>query len=134
MFTSLELCDVNDHDVSIYKTGDTMTLKAKYKMNKPVEDVIFGVGVFRNDDLWCYGTNTQVERFDKFDVKRDGEYDITFTDLNLIPGQYWINVSIEYGADGAPIDFYKQAIRFEVVSNIGDIGVVRIPHKWQIKN
>ena len=54
--------------------------------------------------------------------------------VNLIPGQYWMNVSIEYGADGAPIDFYKQAIRFEVVSNVGDIGVVRIPHKWQIKN
>ena len=32
MFTSLELCDVNDHDVSTYKTGDTMTLKAKYKI------------------------------------------------------------------------------------------------------
>ena len=42
MFTSLELCDVNDHDVSTYKTGDTMTLKAKYKMNKPVQDVVFG--------------------------------------------------------------------------------------------
>ena len=134
MFTSLELCDVNDHDVSTYKTGDTMTLKAKYKMNKPVQDVVFGIGVFRNDDLWCYGTNTKIERFEKFDVNRDGEYDITFTDLNLIPGQYWMNVSIEYGADGAPIDFYKQAIRFEVVSNVGDIGVVRIPHKWQIKN
>lgn len=134
MFTSLELCDVNDHDVSTYKTGDTMTLKAKYKMNKPVQDVVFGIGVFRNDDLWCYGTNTKIERFEKFDVNRDGKYDITFTDLNLIPGQYWMNVSIEYGADGAPIDFYKQAIRFEVVSNVGDIGVVRIPHKWQIKN
>ena len=134
MFTSLELCDVNDHDVSTYKTGDTMTLKAKYKMNKPVQDVVFGIGVFRNDDLWCYGTNTKIERFEKFDVNRHGEYDITFTDLNLIPGQYWMNVSIEYGADGAPIDFYKQAIRFEVVSNVGDIGVVRIPHKWQIKN
>lgn len=119
MFTSLELCDVNDHDVSTYKTGDTMTLKAKYKMNKPVQDVVFGIGVFRNDDLWCYGTNTKIERFEKFDVNRDGEYDITFTDLNLIPGQYWMNVSIEYGADGAPIDFYKQAIRFEVVSNVG---------------
>ena len=134
MFTSLELCDVNDHDVSTYKTGDTVTLKAKYKMNKPVQDVVFGIGVFRNDDLWCYGTNTKIERFEKFDVNRDGEYDITFTDLNLIPGLYWMNVSIEYGADGAPIDFYKQAIRFEVVSNVGDIGVVRIPHKWQIKN
>ena len=61
MFTSLELCDVNDHDVSTYKTGDTMTLKAKYKMNKPVQDVVFGIGVFRNDDLWCYGTNMLVD-------------------------------------------------------------------------
>ena len=86
MFTSLELCDVNDHDVSTYKTGDTMTLKAKYKMNKPVQDVVFGIGVFRNDDLWCYGTNTKIERFEKFDVNRDGEYDITsvsYTHLTL---------------------------------------------------
>ncbi|MDD5830637.1 MAG: ABC transporter ATP-binding protein, partial [Lachnospira sp.] len=112
IFTNLQLCDVNDHEVSTYRTGDTMILKAQYTMNKPVEDVIFGVGIFRNDELRCYGTNTKVERFDKFDVKRDGEYDITFTDLNLIPGQYWVDVSIEYGSDGAPIDFYRKAIKF----------------------
>ena len=31
-----------------------------------------------------------------------------------------------------PVDYYKQALKFEVVSNITDVGVTRIPHKWEL--
>ena len=27
---------------------------------------------------------------------------------------------------------YMQALKFEVVSNITDVGVTRIPHKWEL--
>ena len=33
---------------------------------------------------------------------------------------------------GIPVDYYKQALKFEVVSNITDVGVTRIPHKWEL--
>ena len=48
-------------------------------------------------------------------------------DLNLIPGNYWVEITIEYG-EGIPVDYYKQALKFEVGSN----GVTRIPHKWEL--
>ena len=36
------------------------------------------------------------------------------------------------GVGGYSVDYYKQALKFEVVSNITDVGVTRIPHKWEL--
>ena len=38
-------------------------------------------------------------------------------------------MTIEWG-EGNPVDYYKEAMRFEVVSNVTDVGVLRVPHSW----
>ena len=48
-----------------------------------------------------------------------------------LPGEYWCDVTIEYG-EGIPVDYYRQAIKFEVVSNVTDAGVVRLDHEWEL--
>lgn len=116
---------------STFKTGDTMILDLDYHVEKSVVDAVFGFGIFRNDGLWCYGTNTRIDRMDNFDIEKDGNFKVTISDLNLIPGQYWCDITIEFG-EGNPVDYYKQAMKFEVVSNVADVGVSRLPYKWEL--
>jgi ABC-2 type transport system ATP-binding protein len=108
-----------------------MILDLSYHVEKEIEDAVFGFGIFRNDGLWCYGTNTRIDRIENFSINKDGKYRVVLDGVNLVPGQYWIDVTIEFG-EGNPVDYYKQAIEFEMVSNIGDVGVARIPHKWEL--
>ena len=68
---------------------------------------------------------------DNFDIDKDGNFKVTISDLNLIPGQYWCDITIEFG-EGNPVDYYKQAMKFEVVSNVADVGVSRLPHAWEL--
>lgn len=89
-------------------------------------------GFFRSDGLWVYGTNTRIDRVDNFDIDKDGRFVITMPELNLIPGQYWLDITIEYG-EGNPVDYYKEALKFEVVSNMTDVGVARIAHSWELE-
>ena len=89
-------------------------------------------GIFRSDGLWVYGTNTRIDRVDNFDIDKDGRFVITMPELNLIPGQYWLDITIEYG-EGNPVDYYKEALKFEVVSNMTDVGVARIAHSWELE-
>ena len=130
-FTEIKMLDKEGNEQSTFKTGDTMILDLNYHVDKKVVDAVFGFGIFRNDGLWCYGTNTRIDRMDNFDIDKDGNFKVTISDLNLIPGQYWCDITIEFG-EGNPVDYYKQAMKFEVVSNVADVGVSRLPHAWEL--
>jgi ABC-2 type transport system ATP-binding protein len=80
--------------------------------------------------LWCYGTNTRIDRFSNFNIEKDGHYTVTLDDIMLIPSEYWVDITIEWG-EGNPVDYYKEAMKFEVVSNVSDVGVLRMPHEWK---
>lgn len=131
-YSEVRLLDADGKPQRTFRTGDKIVIELDYKVTKPVEDGIFGFGVYRNDGLWCYGTNTKIDRYDKFDIDKDGTVRIVLEDVELIPGQYWLDISIEWG-DYIPVDFYKEVARFEIVSNITDVGVLRIPHEWKLE-
>lgn len=130
-FTTIKLLDKDGNEQKTFRSGDDMVLELHYHCEKKVEDAVFGFGIFRSDSLWVYGTNTRIDHKDNFDIERDGSYIVKLSDVNLIPGQYWIDITIEFG-EGNPVDYYKDAIRFEVVSKVSDVGVCRIPHEWTL--
>ncbi len=129
VFTEIHMLNEQGEESRIFRTGEKMILDLHYRVDNKVTDAVFGFGIFRNDALWCYGTNTRIDRIDNFDLEEDGSYKVELEDVNLIPGNYWVDITIEYG-EGIPVDYYKQAMKFEVVSNVTDVGVTRIPHKW----
>ena len=130
-FTEIHMYNAKGEESRIFRTGEKMILDLSYHVENKVSDAVFGFGIFRNDALWCYGTNTRIDRISNFDIEKDGKYKVILDDVNLIPGNYWVDITIEYG-EGIPVDYYKQAIKFEVVSNLTDVGVTRIPHSWEL--
>ena len=131
MFTEINILDANGNPQKTFRTGEEMILDLHYECKKKVTDAVFGFGIFRSDGLWCYGTNTRIDHKDNFDIERDGSYRVDLKELMLIPAEYWVDVTIEYG-EGNPVDYYKEALRFEVVSKVSDVGVLRIPHEWTL--
>lgn len=130
-FTDISLRNKDGEKKTVFRTGEELILDLKYEVKKPVKDAVFGFGIFRNDGLWCYGTNTRVDRIGNFDIKEDGGYQVRLNNLELIPGQYWVDIAIEWG-EGNAVDYYKEALPFEMVSNISDAGVLRVPHEWKL--
>ena len=51
--------------------------------------------------------------------------------VNLLPGEYWLDIAIESEV-GIPVDYYRQAAKMEFYSQIGDVGIARIDHKWKL--
>lgn len=131
MFTEIKMLDNDGKEQATFRTGEKMLLDLSYHVEKKVTDAVFGYGIFRSDGLWCYGTNTRIDGVDNFDIEKDGKFVIEMPELNLIPGEYWVDITIEYG-EGNPVDYYKEAMKFEVVSNMTDVGVARIAHTWKL--
>lgn len=117
-------------EVNTVMTEGGFSIEIEYVVNKKIKNACFGIGVFRNDGVGCYGTNTVIERFDPFDIEEDGKLRIVFPKTLLIQGSYRIDLAIQCEG-GIPVDYYKNALQFDVVSNISDVDIVRIPHYWQ---
>jgi ABC-2 type transport system ATP-binding protein len=129
-FTEIKMLNSAGEEVKTFRTGESITLDLNYHVNEKITDGVFGFGIFRADGLWCYGTNTRIDRFSNFNIEKDGHYTVTLDDIMLIPSEYWVDITIEWG-EGNPVDYYKEAMKFEVVSNVSDVGVLRMPHEWK---
>lgn len=129
--TDVKFVDSDGKKIEVADSGSACTLKVAYQVNKHVEDAVFGIGIFRNDGLQCYGTNTRLSKMKRFSLDQDGEFSFDIKSLNLAPAQYWMDIAIETG-EGIPVDYYKKALSFEVVSGYADVGVVNLGHEWKI--
>ena len=130
-FTEISFLDSNGHKTEIIDTEESCELRLKYEVHEEVTDAVFGYGIYRNDGVWCHGTNTHLDHLDEFSLREDGELVICFDKLRLVPGQYWFDITIETWP-GIPVDYYKKALSFEVVSSIKDVGIFRPEHKWKL--
>ena len=57
--------------------------------------------------------------------------ELTLDGVQLLAGEYLIDLAIETG-EGIPVDYYREACKIQMLASYGDVGVVRIPHKWQL--
>lgn len=129
--SNVKLVDDDGKEQGMFKAGGNMTVQFDYHVNKSIENAYIGVKIHRIDGVYAYGTDTRIDKFDAFDITKDGSVKITFSDIPLIKGQYYLDISIEY-AEGLPEDYIKKAAKFEIISNLEDMGVAVVPHKWDV--
>ena len=127
---ALSVCDKNGTEQRVFQTGEPIRLQFSYQVKQPVQDAVFGIGIFRQDGVQCYGTNTRIDKQDAFDLEQDGTVTIELDSVLLLPGTYLLDLAIECG-DGIPVDYVKEAVTIQMTSAGGDVGVMRIPHRWK---
>lgn len=130
-FESIELQDGKGNAVAQVQSGAPFRIVMRYKVEKPVNDLAFGIGLFRNDGLNCYGVNTHIDHM-KIRLKKErGQVIFDVPRNDLVEGEYLLDVAI-HRPDGFPYDYYRECIRFTVSSAVKDVGVMRLNHKWII--
>ena len=114
-----------------FDAEDPCTIKIDYTVKEEVKDTVFGIKIYRNDGVLCYGTTTRAEHLDRVTLTKDGSVEFVMPRLSLISGEYSIDVTIETGEE-YPVDYWKNAARFNVTSSIEDEGTTRMEHSWKI--
>jgi lipopolysaccharide transport system ATP-binding protein len=130
--TSVELFNGTKKPCYLYKTGDKMTIEMVYKSYQPVEDPVFGIGIFRDDETYCYGTNTHLEKIHIPRIDGEGKVKFCVDHLDLTEGKYFLDVAV-HTKDGMPFDYQTHSYSFEVMSMIKDLGVYRPTHRWEFE-
>ncbi len=127
---TVRFVDAGDGVGHVFSTGDAMVIEIDYRADKPVGDFAFGIGLFNANGVSCYGTNTDIERFQPTELRGVGTIRVRIPAINLVAGNYYLDVAV-HRRDGTPYDYHRGLYSFRLNSDIGDVGVARVPHEWE---
>ena len=127
--SSVRLFDGRGQERRVFAPGETLTLSLAVQAEQPVEDFVFGLGLFSADGTHLYGTNTDIEEFRSRRLEGTGEVRFLVEDLRLVEGTYFVDVAA-HRKDGTPYDYHRGLTSFRVKSRVKDLGLYRPRHRW----
>ena len=128
--TAVDLLNDQGQVTQVYHTGEPMTLRMSVRAAAPVNDFVFGVGLYTAEGVCIYGTNTDIEEHEADSLSGDADVRLSFDSLDLVEGTYKLDVAV-HKRDGAPYDYHRLLYTFRVKSRLKDVGMYRPRHRWQ---
>ncbi len=126
----IRLLDAAGEQRYVFACGEPMTIEMRLSAAKPVEDFVFGVGIFNPNGVCCYGTNTDIEKFEAGSLTGEATVRVVIPELNLIEGTYYLDAAV-HRRDSFTYDYQRGLCRFRTTSTVGDVGVARLQHTWE---
>ena len=117
----------------VFQSGERVTLKLDVKANQPVQDFVFGVGIFNAEGVCVYGTNTDIEQYRPDTLTGTGTAMFAIEALDLVEGTYKLDVAL-HKRDGYPYDYHRSLYTFRVKSRTKDVGIYRPRHRWEFND
>jgi len=129
--TSVRLRDCNKQERYLFEDGEPIEIVLSYRAKKKIEDPVFGVGIFKDDGVCIYGTNTAIDGIGMGTIEGEGNVVFSIVRNNLVEGSYLLDVAV-HKRDGQPYDYQSRLYSFIVRSKVKDIGIYRPEHNWSM--
>lgn len=111
-------------------SGARCTIHIRYRVHRPVDDFVFGIGWQRLDGAAVGGHNTDLDGLRPRRLETDGEVRCTYDSLELAPGDYQLDAAV-HRADGLAYDYWCDAARVRVTSEVDWPGIWAPRHHWE---
>ena len=136
IFTSCKLLDEKGVDRRSFNTGQKIKLQTEYLCQVDPKNLQVNIGfeISNTQGIYIYGTNTSREGYKKIKLQKKGIIEVELENLRLLPGDYNIGIAIADLEEKASYDHYRSIAQFKIYSNIHDVGLVRLGHKFIIDN
>jgi ABC-type polysaccharide/polyol phosphate transport system ATPase subunit len=114
----------------IFQSGEPLEIRLRVRADRPLEDFVFGIGIFNAEGVRCYGTNTDIDELTPVRLAGEGEAVFRIDSLDLVEGTYKLDAAI-HKQDGYPYDYHRLLYTFRVKSRTRDVGIYRPRHEWR---
>ena len=131
-FTDAQMLDADGNETNVFSTGDDIIIKMYYHTQMKYAKGNFGIGIFREDNVHCYGTNIVIESDKRVDVSSQGIVEVTLCDCPLLPGKYYLDIAV-HGDYGYFYDDIRRVTAFYMKARKMDVGVARIKTRWKFE-
>lgn len=130
-YTDAFVTDSEGKEKLYFKTGESINLYLKYRVSEKEVKGTFCCLIYSDNGVYCYGTNSFIEKRKVMDITENGYIHISFNEIPLLPGKYYFSISIhdEYAV---PYDEISKAAVFQIYDEKGDEGIARISTEWEM--
>ena len=133
--TDVRLLDQDRQQISRFDPDSSLRIELDYEGRQAVEEPpAFGIAIHRMDGVWCYGTNTALDRveFPQSPLPQNGTIAVDIPLLQLLRGEYTLDVAIHDRGGDVIYDYVKGVLSFTVRTSRGDQGVFRPRLSWSL--
>lgn len=132
VITKCEIINSKGKVVKALATDEPYSLRFHYRVNQPMDELVFGMGIFTLEGMWIFGTNTQIAGM-KVDVSGKKEGTVVFhSDPLHLSGRFILQCSI-IEPDTTPCDYYNEYTRFDVMKPSRELGFVYYDTSWTVE-
>lgn len=127
--TNVKLLDKYGRENNKYNVGDPLKIEIYFSVIDSISDLVFGIAIY-NDDLLCYGTNSDIEGMSLGTINGSGHIEININDLSLLSGKFLLTVAA-HTKSNVLYDWHDKKYSFTVVNTGGKVGIFDLRSKWR---
>lgn len=129
---SVEMCDSSGKQLTTVRSGQTVTLRFRYKqLHSGYNKIVFVFSLYRHDGTYVCGNTTLMDGMSPFIANSGGEVEIEFPNIPLLSGSYRCRVAID---DERGMGIYCESFTdyFTVTDDLEAVGLMNLPRKWKV--
>lgn len=113
------------------RPGEKMSVRVDFTVQEEVDNFHFGVAIFREDGVYCYGPNTQFDGLATGKMnKGDGHFELKYNQMLLEPGVYHLSAAVWDEKETLAYDYHKGKYKFEIVGDPSYGQLLSLPSRW----
>jgi lipopolysaccharide transport system ATP-binding protein len=114
------------------RSGESATLEMTVRAPEALDDFVFGFRIATVAGSVVLGTNTDMEGMRPASFSGAGRVCLAIPCVDLAPGPYSVDAAV-HARDGAPYDYRRDVLRFEVTAGRATDGVWSPDRRWEFE-
>jgi lipopolysaccharide transport system ATP-binding protein len=131
--TDVKFFDKFEKENIKFISGDQMKIRIYYSTSNIIKRPTFGIAIYSENDILCYGTNTELKGISIDNIEGDGYIDINVDKLPMIQGKFLLTAAINSG--NIHHDWIDKKFNFEVLKvSSRSVGLFEIPCSFEFND
>ncbi|HEX9147677.1 MAG TPA: ABC transporter ATP-binding protein [Thermoanaerobaculia bacterium] len=126
---SVRLLGADGRPTARVRSGEPARLAMDVRAAAPLSDFVFGFAISTVSGTSVFGSNTALDGFAPEELAGDSTVVLEIESLDLAPGVYSVDAAV-HRRDGAPYDYRRDLLRFEVAADRAVGGVWNPARRW----
>ncbi len=123
------MLDGAGHPAGRIFSGEPAALRMRVRAAAPLSDFVFGFAISTVSGQSVFGSNTDIDGFRPGEFSGEGQVTLEIPAFALGPGVYSLDAAA-HARDGAPYDYRRDVLRFEVTADRPVAGVWNPERRW----
>lgn len=129
---NVTVLDMEGKECQTFQNDQPFQIRIDYKAEKKLDDVVFGIAIYRSDQVYIYGTNTLIDYSASNTLEGEGHIDLKIDRMPVNAGDYTIDLAF-HRPDGFNYDFWREACSVTIQNVKNEVGLISLPHTWAVQ-